>query len=97
MKKPRSQPKTPAAPSPRESRLEPSSRGANALDGRRRWFRLGAALLVPLLGVALIELVLRLTGSGYETAFFVRHRAVAPGLRVENQRFAWRFVPRTLA
>lgn len=97
MKKARSHSRAPAPPFPQEDRLEPSSRGADALQGRRRWFRLGAALLVPLLGIALIELVLRLTGFGYETAFFVRHPAVDPSLRVENQRFLWRFVPRTLA
>lgn len=97
VKKARSQSRAPAPPSPREDRLKPSSQGADAIERRRRWFRLGAALLVPLLGIALIELVLRLTGFGYETAFFVRHRAVDPSLRVENQRFAWRFVPRTLA
>jgi len=97
VKKARSHSRAPAPPSPREDRPKPSSQGADALKGRRRWFRIGAALLVPLLGIALIELVLRLTGFGYETAFFVRHRAVDPSLRVENQRFAWRFVPRTLA
>lgn len=97
MKKARSHSIAPTPPSGREDRIEPSSRGSNAIEGRRRWFRLGAALLVPLVGIALIELVLRLIGFGYETAFFVRHRAVDPSLRVENQRFAWRFVPHTLA
>ena len=73
VKKARSHSMAPAPPSPREDRLKPSSQGADALKGRRRWFRLGAALLVPILGLAVVELGLRLIGFGYETAFFVRH------------------------
>ncbi len=52
---------------------------------------------MPALCLTLGELLLRLFGYGYETAFFVGHRATGPAWRVENQRFAWRFVPRTLA
>lgn len=60
-------------------------------------FRLAAALVIPVLVLLGLELTLRAIGYGYPTAFFVRHPAAAPNSRVENYRFAWRFVPRTLA
>jgi tetratricopeptide (TPR) repeat protein len=56
-----------------------------------------AALAVPIVGLALVETLLRLLGYGYLTDFLVHHRATGPGVLVENQRFAWRFAPPTLA
>jgi len=64
---------------------------------QQRAFRIIAVLGVPLLCLGMFEFLLRLLGSGYQTAFFVRHPAVTSSQRVENQRFAWRFAPRTLA
>lgn len=65
---------------------------------RRRWgFRLFAAVGVPLALLVLLELLLRLAGGGYPTAFFVHHPAAGPDVLVENQRFPWRFFPPTLA
>ncbi len=63
---------------------------------RSRWFRLGAVLL-PFAVLLLTEAALRLVGYGYPTAFLVRHPAAGPDRLVENQRFPWRFFPRTLA
>lgn len=63
---------------------------------RRRWFRLGA-VLIPFAVLLLTEAMLRLVGYGYPTAYLVRHPAAGPDRLVENQRFPWRFFPRTLA
>ncbi len=86
----------PFSPIARPAKAGATSLNAVAADRRRRWFRLAAAL-VPVLGLVLLELVLRLAGYGYPTAFLVRHAATGPDLLVENQRFPWRFFPRTLA
>jgi tetratricopeptide (TPR) repeat protein len=74
--------------------------------GGRPWvFRL-IALALPLVFLALLELVLRLAGFGYPTAFFLKSEAAAadrpqPGpprpVWIENQQFGWRFFPRALA
>lgn len=56
-----------------------------------------AVLVVPLLFLALLEGGLRLVGFGYNPHYWVSHPAAAPGTLVENQRFPWRFFPRTLA
>ena len=63
---------------------------------RRRGFRL-AALLVPVLLLASLELVLRLLGLGYPTHFFLKSRAQGREVWVENQKVAWRFFPPGLA
>ncbi len=55
-------------------------------------FRLTALLVVPAVFFVLLEGVLRLTGYGYSTGFFVP--AGAAEFRT-NQRFAWRFFPPT--
>ena len=56
-----------------------------------------AAVLVPLLLLALLEVGLRLAGFGFDPAYWIHHPAAPPGALVENQRFSWRFFPRTLA
>ncbi|MHB1309082.1 MAG: tetratricopeptide repeat protein [Limisphaerales bacterium] len=53
--------------------------------------------LIPAVVLAILESGLRLLGYGYATSFFVHHPATGSGKLVENQRFAWRFTPRTLA
>ncbi len=58
---------------------------------------MAAAALIPAAGLVVLELILRLAGYGYATAFLVRHPATSPDRRVENQRFPWRFFPHTLA
>ena len=52
--------------------------------------------MIPL-ALGVLELVLRVAGIGYATDYFVRHPAAPSGVLVENQRFPWRFFPRTLA
>ncbi len=71
--------------------------GAESTGRRRFCFRLLAAILVPALGLAVVELVLRLIGFGYPTSFWIRHPAAGPEIRVDNPQFGWRFFPRTLA
>jgi tetratricopeptide (TPR) repeat protein len=87
-----------SSPPPIEARAATSaalSSPSQAARRRRWWFPVAAFLLIPLL-LALAELALRLSGHGYATDYFVPHPA-APGRLVENQRFAWRFIPPTLA
>jgi tetratricopeptide (TPR) repeat protein len=63
-----------------------------------RWrFRIAAAVVIPLLGLLVLELGLRLVGFGYSTRFLVRHPAVGSGELVENQRFPRQFFPPTRA
>lgn len=87
---------------PREKGPEPAparrDEGTPSGETRRtlrpRWaFRLIAAGVLPLLGLLVIECLLRLAGFGYPTGFFVHHPATGPDRWVENQRFPWRFFP----
>ncbi|MCX8107998.1 MAG: hypothetical protein N3G20_04265, partial [Verrucomicrobiae bacterium] len=55
----------------------------------------GAAVTLALLCV--LEAGLRLIGYGYPTRFFLHHNAVGRSNVVENQWFAKRFMPPTLA
>ena len=87
----------PASLSARPAKEGPTSPSVVAADSRRRWFRVGAAVLVPAVGLVLLEFALRLAGYGYSASFLVRHPAAGPNVWVENQRFPWRFFPRTLA
>jgi len=83
------------APTPEPPPTAPSF--SLSRPGLRRGFRLAAAVLVPLLGLLLLEVSLRLAGYGYPTRFFVHHPAVRDGALVENQRFPRQFFPPTLA
>src|SRR5687768_14343080 len=74
-----------------ELRPEPGSSGA------RKWmFRL-AALLLPLVFLALTEVVLRLVGYGYPTAFALRKQLGGKTVLVDNHQFARRYFPPGLA
>ncbi len=58
---------------------------------RRVWyFRLFALLIVPVVFLALVELVLRLTGFGYPTAFLLSESQSGQKVFVQNNRFGWR-------
>ena len=93
-------------PSEAEARLTPAadpsgsvsaiSRWAGMSRAKRRWIRLGLAVVAPLLFFLGLELALRLAGYGYPTHFFIRHELVDSSRLVENQRFGWRFFPRPL-
>lgn len=87
-------PKRPLSELRPETRLqmvhEPASRA-------RKWmFRL-AALLLPLLFLALTEVVLRLVGYGYPTAFALRKQLGGKTVLVDNYQFARRYFPPGLA
>jgi tetratricopeptide (TPR) repeat protein len=92
--RPKTRPRKPAAPAS-ENCGEPAS-APPLSPGRRRWFRLAAALAAPLLLFIFLETTLRLAGYGYATRFFVRNALTGPNFLVENQRFGWRFFPRSL-
>lgn len=65
--------------------------------GRKWLFRL-AALSLPFIALALVELVLRAVGYGYDTAFFKAEREVGgKRILVHNDHFTRRFFPPELA
>lgn len=77
-----------------------ASKPGNSLElsPARKWlFRFGAAVVLPALGLILIELILRLAGSGYSPDFFTRRRIGGADCVVENDQFGFRFFPRDIA
>jgi len=68
------------------------------LSSRHKWLvRAAGLILLPLLLLTLAELVLRLAGYGYSTAFFKPLRIGREGCLVENDKFGLRFFPPELA
>ena len=63
---------------------------------RRRVFRL-SAVAMPLLLLAVVELLLRIFGYGYPTDFFLKDRANDREVLMNNDRFGWSFFPPTMA
>jgi tetratricopeptide (TPR) repeat protein len=63
--------------------------------GRKWLYRVGVAVLSPLLFLIMLEAGLRLGGYGYPTGFFVGPDA--EGVYRSNLRFGWRFFPRSIA
>jgi len=64
----------------------------------RTWlFRLVLMLAVPALLIGLAESLFRLAGYGHPTSFFVASPYHKNGALIENTKFAWRFLPPTLA
>ncbi|MFH1845588.1 MAG: hypothetical protein ABIF77_20580 [bacterium] len=63
--------------------------------GRKWWFRLLLALLVPTLLLAGLESGLRLAGYGYPTSMFLE--VERQGVYGANRQFGWRFFPRAIA
>ncbi len=62
------------------------------LSRRKLWqFRLMALIGVPLLLLGLLELVLRLSGFGYSTAFLLKSVNQGENTFVQNNQFGWRF------
>ena len=67
--------------------------GTSRIPGWRLWaFRLLAAVGVPALFLGLTELVLRLAGFGYPTAFLLPAEQNGQKVFVQNNRFGWRFL-----
>lgn len=55
------------------------------------------ALGIPVLMLALLEGTLRWTGFGYPTAFFLADQLDDQAVLLNNPRYAWRFIPPSLA
>lgn len=77
----------------------PNRTGAGPeLTPARRWmFRAGAAIVLPLLALGLLEAGLRLGGFGYPTSFFLARQINGRAVFVENDKFGLRFFPPELA
>jgi tetratricopeptide (TPR) repeat protein len=65
-----------------------------ALNPRRRWaFRLAAMTLVPLLLLLTLEAGLRISGYGYNPAFFLPQPIGGEEFLIQNEDFSRRFFP----
>jgi tetratricopeptide (TPR) repeat protein len=60
-------------------------------------FRLAAAILVPALFLAAIELTLRIAGYGYDAGFFQKRTVGGRDYFINNEKFSLRFFPKQLA
>jgi len=68
------------------------------IPARRLWFfRIFAAVAIPLLIFGGLELGLRLCGYGYPTSFFLKEKIDGKDYYVSNARFGYRFFPPALA
>ena len=65
--------------------------------GRTWLLRLSLMVCVPVLLLGVAEGILRLAGYGHPSSFFVSSPHHGEGELIENARFAWRFLPPTLA
>ncbi|MEK7674500.1 MAG: tetratricopeptide repeat protein [Verrucomicrobiota bacterium] len=69
-----------------------------AVPAARRWvFRGLAVVLSTLVLLGGTELMLRLAGFGYPTAFFLKSQPDGRPVLIENPQFPWRFMPPALA
>jgi tetratricopeptide (TPR) repeat protein len=82
-----------AKPKPARAQTAPK----RPLSVRRVWGFRFAALLLPLLVLGLVELALRVTGSGRPTAFFLKVRDNGTPMLTDNPWFGWRFFPPAVA
>jgi tetratricopeptide (TPR) repeat protein len=55
------------------------------------------ALLMPLLLLAVVEILLRLSGYGFPTGFFLKQRVNGREVLTDNWQFGWRFFPKEIA
>ena len=71
---------------------------AAKIPARRVWlYRIFAAVVIPLLIIGGLELVLRVSGYGYPTSFFLKTKIGNVDYYVPNDRFGYRFFPPALA
>src|ERR1041384_6100353 len=69
-----------------------ASAAKTGITGWKLWsFRLGILLAAPVIFFGLVELILRLTGFGYPTAFLLPYTDGGRRLLVQNNRFGYRF------
>ena len=67
-------------------------------SGAKRWgFRVASVVLIPLFVVLCIEFGLRVADYGYPTSFFLDREIAGRSVRVENEKFGWRFFGRGMA
>ena len=72
-------------------KIGPASASAH-LTGRKLWgFRLLVAIGIPLVFLGLTEGILRLTGFGHSTGFFLPSHRDGQPVFVQNNQFGWRF------
>jgi tetratricopeptide (TPR) repeat protein len=60
-------------------------------------FRLGACLAAPVIFLVLLELILRLAGFGFPTAFLLPGERDGEKVLIQNNRFGWRFFGREMS
>lgn len=65
--------------------------------GRVWLFRLGAVVIVPCALLCVLELFLRLSGYGYPADFAIPHEVDGESRLIQNDRFAWTYMPPGLA
>ena len=78
--------------------MEPKSSTKLKRRAGRTWLlRLSLMVCVPALLIGVAEGILRLAGYGHPSSFFVSSPHHGEGELIENAKFAWRFLPPTLA
>lgn len=78
-------------------RREPAPPAATRSRGKLWAFRLTAAVLAPLFFLALLELLLRLSGFGYTTSFLLESDVAGVPVWIQNDSFSRRFFSRNMA
>lgn len=68
-----------------------------ASSSRRRWYLRLVARLFPLFVLVLLELSLRLVGSGHPTTFWLKAKDNGRAMLTDNPWFGWRFFPPAVA
>jgi len=93
-RKKRSSPAAPAA----TGQTDPAEPVKSWMVGWKLWlFRVVAFVGAPLFFFGLLELVLRIAGTGYPTSFLLTSSVRDQKMFVQNNQFGWRFFGRDLA
>lgn len=71
---------------------QPSASPTQNWSRRKIWaFRLGSFLAAPVIFLTLLDIILRLAGFGYPTAFLLPGERDGINVFVQNNQFGWRF------
>jgi tetratricopeptide (TPR) repeat protein len=77
---------------PKTAQKSGPASASSRLTGRKLWaFRLLVAMGIPLLLLGLTEGILRLTGFGHPTGFFLPSQRDGQPVFIQNNQFGWRF------